>query len=395
MRLSLQLIEVIKYLHNPERNIVYRDIKPDNIIIDHEDNLYLIDLETIRTYKKEQESDTVAIVTKGYAAPEQYGYSQTDGRADIYSIGATLFYMLLGKPLVTFWLNSLEQSKNLDVDYNRLSKKWRYIINKCTKFNPDDRYENISKLEKDILGNKLSLFFQMISVKLIRNKMSILAIIFMVILGYSYWNINNGGNANIEQQSRDYLTFERMLSMSFNKPKDILNKPDSDEEMITNVEKTTVNATETELRIKQDADQEMELAQKKAYEEKLKNIPLEMKELSYSIRTTLSNIQVNTNSRVLIQVWDEYGNGNQTGRDSVDSKNDVSYIECISPVKALYLLEGYKYDFIAYVDNAPRNFNLDIGESYSKRLDFNYEGGMNIDIEFFDWEIYNGGSYDD
>jgi len=393
--LLLQLIDVIKYFHDPKRNIVYRDIKPDNIIIDNDGKLYLIDLETIRTYKTEQDSDTVAIVTKGYAAPEQYGYSQTDGRADIYSIGATMYFMLTGKALVTFWLSNREETKNVDLGFNKLSKKWRHIITKCTKFNPDERYENVHKLEKDILSNTKSLLLQKSIIKLAQNKISLLALVLTIFLGISYWKISNEVNQNVGKDKNNYLTFERVLNLTLNKPNEFVKKTADNEEMLSETDERVLITTETESKAIKEVDLVLQHGLKEAYEEKLRNIPIELKDKSYSFRAILSNVQVIETTRVLIQVWDEFGNGNQTGLDSVVFKDGETSIECTSPVKALFLLDEYKYDFIAYIDNAPQNFSLDKGELYSKRLNVSYDGGMVLDIEFYYWEIYNGGSYDD
>lgn len=90
----IHLCEILLPLH--KAGIIHRDIKPSNIILTGEGQLYLIDFETARTYDPEQKNDTVYLGTKGYAAPEQYGYAQTDARTDLYALGALISRALTG-----------------------------------------------------------------------------------------------------------------------------------------------------------------------------------------------------------------------------------------------------------------------------------------------------------
>jgi serine/threonine protein kinase len=90
-----QLSEVLHYLHSQTPPIVYRDLKPDNIIAStNKERLRLIDFGAARTFKPQQGKDTTAIGTPGYAPPEQYGMGQTDARSDVYALGATLHQLL-------------------------------------------------------------------------------------------------------------------------------------------------------------------------------------------------------------------------------------------------------------------------------------------------------------
>lgn len=90
----LELCEVLHHLH--QNQIVHRDIKPSNLLIGADGHIRLIDFDAAREEKPQAESDTRLIGTRGYAPPEQYGFAQTDGRADIYAMGVT-FRELLGK----------------------------------------------------------------------------------------------------------------------------------------------------------------------------------------------------------------------------------------------------------------------------------------------------------
>src|SRR2546428_2066067 len=92
--IGLQLCIVLDYLHSQQPPIVFRDLKPANIMRTPTGQLYLIDFGIARYFKPGQAKDTVALGSLGYAAPEQYGKAQTTPRADIYSLGAVLHQLL-------------------------------------------------------------------------------------------------------------------------------------------------------------------------------------------------------------------------------------------------------------------------------------------------------------
>lgn len=106
--IGIQLAKVLGYLHNRPSPIIFRDLKPLNIMITPDDNVYLIDFGIARLFKPGKTKDTVSYVSAGYAAPEQYGRAQTSPQSDIYSLGATLHQLLSGNdpssnyPLFTF-----------------------------------------------------------------------------------------------------------------------------------------------------------------------------------------------------------------------------------------------------------------------------------------------------
>ncbi len=95
--IGLQLCTVLDYLHSQDPPIVFRDLKPSNIMRTPIGQLYLIDFGIARYFKPGQAKDTVALGSLGYAAPEQYGRAQTTPRADIYSLGAVLHQLLTAK----------------------------------------------------------------------------------------------------------------------------------------------------------------------------------------------------------------------------------------------------------------------------------------------------------
>jgi serine/threonine protein kinase len=92
---SLQIADVLKYLHNQKPSpIIFRDLKPQNIMITRDDRVKLIDFGIARIFVAGKSKDTIVLGTPGYASPEHYGRAQTDQRSDIFSFGATLYFLL-------------------------------------------------------------------------------------------------------------------------------------------------------------------------------------------------------------------------------------------------------------------------------------------------------------
>lgn len=102
LQVGIQLCTVLHYLHMQQPPIVFRDLKPGNIMRMADGHIYLIDFGIVRHFKPGQAQDTAAFGSAGYAAPEQYGQAQTTPRSDIYSLGAVLYQLLSGyEPVAT------------------------------------------------------------------------------------------------------------------------------------------------------------------------------------------------------------------------------------------------------------------------------------------------------
>ncbi len=135
-----QLCDVLGYLHTRQPPIIYRDMKPANIMLKPDGNITLIDFGTAREFKEKNLADTTCLGTVGYAAPEQFGgMGQTDARTDIYCLGATLYHLVTG-------CNPSEAIKLIRQINPSLSGGLERIIQKCTQRNPADRYQSAAEL---------------------------------------------------------------------------------------------------------------------------------------------------------------------------------------------------------------------------------------------------------
>ncbi len=143
-----QLASALDYLHSMNPPIIYRDMKPSNVMLKPEGGVKLIDFGTAKEFKAENIADTTALGTRGYAAPEQFGDDKgrglykTDARTDIYNLGATLYHMVTGKnpndpPYEMKPIREWDPS---------LSTGLEKIILKCTQPSPADRYQSCSEL---------------------------------------------------------------------------------------------------------------------------------------------------------------------------------------------------------------------------------------------------------
>ena len=120
-----ELCGVLAFLHG--KGIIHRDIKPSNILLTEDGHIRLIDFDAARMPRKDSEQDTIRLGTRGYAAPEQYGFAQTDERTDIYALGVTI-KQFLG---------------------DRADKPgYRRILSKCTNLDPDKRYQSARQVER-------------------------------------------------------------------------------------------------------------------------------------------------------------------------------------------------------------------------------------------------------
>ena len=131
-RAFLELCQVLEFLHG--HGILHRDIKPDNILLAPDGHIRLIDFDAAREPKANEAQDTRLLGTRGYAPPEQFGFAQTDARADLYALGAT-FRQLLG-PVAR-------------------KGRWRHILRRCTALDPKDRYASAGQIRRAVYRGRV------------------------------------------------------------------------------------------------------------------------------------------------------------------------------------------------------------------------------------------------
>lgn len=137
-RISRKICQTAEQFQNPNEPMIHRDIKPENIVVTPGGEVVFIDFGTMRSYKKDGSRDTFVVGTRGTAAPEQYGYIQTDQRTDVYAIGQTMLYMVSE----SYEMNQLSECA--------VSRRMKKIIEKACSFEPDKRYGDAAQLRRAV-----------------------------------------------------------------------------------------------------------------------------------------------------------------------------------------------------------------------------------------------------
>ena len=144
--ISLKLCDILEKLHDRPAPVIHRDIKPQNVVINEKGEVFLIDFDIARIAKEEDSgeepsTDTVVFGTQMFAAPEQYGFSRTDARTDIYSLGVLIRWLL---DRVT------NEEQRETKEYRLLSA----VAKKCSELDPGRRYQSVSKIKDALLHKK-------------------------------------------------------------------------------------------------------------------------------------------------------------------------------------------------------------------------------------------------
>lgn len=131
-----QLCDILSDLHHCRPAIIHRDIKPSNIILKEDGKIILLDLNAAKHLSHGKTEDTTLLGTKGYAAPEQYGFGTSNTKTDIYALGMVMNTLLNGEFSATPYKNS----------------ELTPIITKCLKLQPDERFKSVNEVKRQ-LGN--------------------------------------------------------------------------------------------------------------------------------------------------------------------------------------------------------------------------------------------------
>ncbi len=135
VKLTLKICTILAYLQKQNPPIIYRDLKPQNIIMNMKNgNVSLIDFGISKVFMRDKKFDTEFIGSQEYAAPEQFGFSKIDLRSDVYSVGILMIYLFTGNP----YLGSIEDE--------RIPQRMRKIIEKCVQLSPDKRPKTIEHI---------------------------------------------------------------------------------------------------------------------------------------------------------------------------------------------------------------------------------------------------------
>lgn len=158
MKLSLQILEILEYLHGQNPSVIYRDLKPQNIMITLDGSLRFIDFGTARLFNPVKEQDTIFMGTPGFASPEQFRRSQSDGRSDLYSLGALMHYLLTLKDpgLRPF---DFEPPSLSNPAVSVLMEK---AVQKSLEIKPENRFQSAGEMKRLLQGE---LSFEELSTK--------------------------------------------------------------------------------------------------------------------------------------------------------------------------------------------------------------------------------------
>ena len=152
---GVQVCAVLERLHRMDPPMIYRDMKPANILVREDGTWVLVDFGAVRKYRSGAGRDTDRLGTEGYAAPEQYGgWEQSDERTDVYGIGAVLHHMIAGRSPLETGLRPLEEFRTL-MGAERLPRQYSYmgkILLRCCSVAPSMRYSSCAELGKALQG---------------------------------------------------------------------------------------------------------------------------------------------------------------------------------------------------------------------------------------------------
>jgi len=149
LKWAIQLCDALQYLHNLQPPVIFRDMKPSNVMVTHTGLVKLIDFGIARTYKAGKKRDTVAMGSENYAAPEQWGKGQTDARSDVYSLGATMYHLLANMAPTPAFLPSEPLPLG---NYNgAITKKTIDLVDKAMDRDPKNRFQSIREMRQALV----------------------------------------------------------------------------------------------------------------------------------------------------------------------------------------------------------------------------------------------------
>jgi serine/threonine protein kinase len=147
---AVQVCEVLDYLHSRQPPVIFRDLKPSNVMVNNAGVVKLVDFGIARTYKEHKLQDTIALGSENYAAPEQWGQAQTDPRSDIYGLGSTMYHLLANMPPSPAFLPT--EPTSLDQLSGAISKETVQIVTKAMARDREERYASAAEMRDALLA---------------------------------------------------------------------------------------------------------------------------------------------------------------------------------------------------------------------------------------------------
>jgi len=143
---AIQICEVLNYLHSRKPPVIFRDLKPSNAMITPSGRIKLIDFGIARTFKFGQRRDTITMGSENYAAPEQWGEQQTDARADLYALGATMYHLLANSAPLPYFVPTPRPS--LRQMNPAVSEAMAAVIDRAMAHNREARYQSAREMQR-------------------------------------------------------------------------------------------------------------------------------------------------------------------------------------------------------------------------------------------------------
>ena len=146
LRIAIALCDILSELHSLRPPVIHRDIKPSNIILTSSGQVYLLDFNAARNYTSSKGEDTVLLGTHGYAAPEQYGFGESDPRTDIYAVGVLMQHLLTGSIDTSSSADQYVLNTGVPLSQTPVCR----VIKRCTRLEPSERYPSAASLRREL-----------------------------------------------------------------------------------------------------------------------------------------------------------------------------------------------------------------------------------------------------
>jgi len=358
-RWAIELCGALSYLHNQNPPIIYRDMKPSNIMIKPDGGLKIIDFGTARVFNPQKDNDTIALGTRGFAPPEQYS-GQTDARSDIYALGMTMKYLITGvNPC-------LEYSSNT-YGTRTISESMQLIIDKCIAFDPENRYQSCEELSND-LSRVCNNIESKKPKNVIKILLPILAIVIAVGITITVFADKNNNDINNQQREKQMttvsttieptdtvLTAPYTVGMDYEKALSLLKRlgftVESKEEYNDNIEYGYVIRQSIQAGKQFDKPQMIELVVSKGKEKK---------------DTNITEVSPNSN---------DYSDNSNSNRENIDYNSGNSDIDSVVSDRENSLDNGSSSND----DNSINDSRSENSDNGSPEQGSNEQGGENVE----------------